>query len=457
MQVHRLTSLIAWSALVLGMASCDKMLEYDPGDVIIAEDALQTPEDAQRLLNSNYDVLANLYNGRVQSAAELMTGNLALPNNNNDLTAVYNRETNFFTGYTNGVYTDFYRAIYRGNVLLENFDLIEGLGDAERVRMEAEVRFIRALCHWQVVKLWAQPYGYTADNSHLGVPLREEASQTPLPRASVGEVYQFILEDLEFARANLPIENGIYANRDAAFALSAHVHFVMNDYAAVIPLANEVIASNRYVLDDDLDRYETGNETSETIFGIVSSLIDNRSTVFRDHFRSDNNPTPTLIFAPEVAELLGQNPSDLRNEWYTASGGNFLVARFNEKEFFNVPVLHLTGLMLIRAEALALTNGPLEDAIANINAIRTRAFENSINQIPEEANASEIIEAARLELRKETLCEGSWIDHIKRLGVLGEPMTVRGAPWDCAGMALQFPNGETSAAGFILNPEGGCL
>jgi hypothetical protein len=450
-------STFAFAASLVVLTSCDKMLEYDPGDVIIAEDALRTPDDAQRLLNSNYDVLANLYNGRVQAVAELMTDNLSLPNNNNDLTSVYNRETNFFTGYTNGVYTDFYRAIYRGNVLLENFDLIEGLGEAERTRMEAEVRFIRALCHWQVVKLWAQPYGYTADNSHLGIPVREEASQTPLPRATVAEVYDAILADLEFARNNLPADNGNYANRYAAFALSAHVAFVMNDLGSTITFANEVINSGAFQLEATIDRYPSGVVNPETIFGIVSSLIDNRSTAFRDLFRSDNNPSPTLIFSPDVASLLGQNPSDTRNEWYTQSGGNTLVARFNEKEFFNIPVLHLTGLMLIRAEALARDGQPLDDAIANINAIRQRAFGEGINQLPADADAAEVTEAARLELRKETLCEGTWVDHVKRLGTLGEPSTVRGASWDCPGMALQFPNGETSAAGFILNPEGGCL
>lgn len=449
--------ILTLGVLIIGsLSSCDKMLEYDPGDVIIAEDALQTPDDAQRLLNSNYDVIANLFNGRIQSIAELMTNNLALPNNNNDLTSVYNRETNFFTGVTNNAYTDFYRAVYRGNVLLENFDLIEGLSATERTRMEAEVRFIRALCHWQVVKLWAQPYGYTSDNSHLGIPIREEASQTPLPRATVGEVYNFILNDLEFARANLPVSNGNYANRYAAFAMSAHVAFVMNDFALAVSYANEVINSNAFVLDIDLDRYEVSEVNSETIFGIVSSLIDVRSGAFRDLFRSDNNPSPTLIFSQSVVDLFIPTPTDQRSNWYNITGGNVMVTRFN-KEFFNIPIFHLTGLMLIRAEAIAQSNGDLLIAIADINAIQNRAFGEGISSINENATAQDVIESARIELQKETLGEGTWIDQIKRMGVLGENITVRGASWDCPGMALQFPNGETSAVGFILNPEGGCL
>lgn len=454
---NRLHTFVMLAAVAFLLVGCDKLLEYDPGDVIIAEDALKTPDDAQRLLNSNYDVLANLFNGRVQVIGDLMTENLALPNNNNDLTAVYNRSTNFFIGYTNGVYTDFYRAVYRGNILLENFDLIEGLAPAERTRMEAEVRFIRALCHWYVVKLWAQPYGYTPDNSHLGIPIRDEASQTPLPRATVAQVYAFILDDLEFARQNLPVSNGNYANRYAAFALSAHVHFIMNDFNATVAFSNEVINSQAYSLNETIDRFQTGVVNDETIFGIVSSLIDNRSAPMRDFYRSDNNPSPTLMFSPAIAELFQQTPSDARNGWYNLSGGNVLVTKFNGKEFFNIPVLHLTGLMLIRAEALALSGGDLELAIADVNAIRARSFGENINTLSLEAPVNAVLEAVRLEMRKETLLDGTWVDHIKRRGVLGENMTVRGASWDCPGMALQFPNGETSAAGFILNPEGGCL
>lgn len=447
-------TLLALAAIIL--VGCDKMLEYEPGDVIIAEDALQTADDAQRLLNSNYDVLGNLYDGRVQNIAELLSNNLAIPENNDDYVSVFNRETNFFTSTTNGVYTDFYRAVYRGNILLENFDLIDDLGEADRTRMEAEVRFIRALCHWQVVKLWAQPYNYTPDNSHLGVPIRREASQEPLLRSTVQEVYDFIIEDLDYARTNLPANNGNYADRNGATALLAHVRFVMGDYAAAASLANEVISTGLYTLDEDLDRFETDEVNSETIFGIVGNLIDNRSEAFRDNYRSDNNPTPTLTHSNDIVEVMLQNASDSRNDWITPGGLN-LNNRFNGKEFFNIPVLHLTGLKLLRAEALAESGGSLETAINDINDIRDRAFGEGINDMPENSTADDIIEAARIEMRKETLCEGTWIDQLKRMGTMGEDITVRGAPWDCPGMAIQFPNGETTSEGFTLNEEGGCL
>lgn len=454
-------------------ASCDKMLEFEPGDVILAEDAINTADDLQRMLNSNYDVLANVLNGRQQSIAELLTDNMARPYSSLDYTAVWNRETNFFTPTTGGLYTDFYYAIYRANVVVESFDLVEGLDDATRTRLEAESRFVRAVCHWYLVKMWAYPYGYTADNSHLGVPLRTDAVAPPSPRATVAEVYEQIIADLEFAKANLPNENGPYASSMAASGFLAHIHFLRQDWGASQAEAERIINSGLYQLDDDLDRYEAGSDSvlagdminPETVFGITGgyfavdgdSLLNDRSYAFRDNFRQDNNLNPQLTFSNEIYQLFQINQADDRGGWIESNGVTHKVTRFDGKQFFNVPIVHLTGVHLLRAMCIAESGGDLATAIGDINAIRDRAFGEDQNDLDASAGAAEVLTAAREEYRKETLCEGWELDQMKLRGVMGEDETVRDAPWDCPGSLLQFPNSSTTAAGFILNEEGGCL
>ncbi len=462
---------IAGCALLL--TGCDKMLEFEPGDVILAEDAINTADDLQRMLNSNYDVLANLLNGRQQCIAELLTDNMARPYSSLDYTAVWNRETNFFTPTTGGLYTDFYYAIYRANVVVESFDLVEGLDDATRLRLEAESRFVRAVCHWYLVKMWAYPYGFTADNSHLGVPLRTDAVAPPSPRATVAEVYAQIVEDLEFAKANLPDENGPYASSMAASGFLAHVHFQRQDWNASQAEAERVIGSGLFQLDDDLDRYEAGSDSvlagdlinPETVFGIIGgyfavdgdSLLNDRSYAFRDNFRQDNNLNPQMTFSDEIHQLFQINQADDRGAWINSNEVTHKVTRFDGKQFFNVPVVHLTGLHLLRAMSIAENGGDLSTAIADINAIRDRAFGADQNDLGPGSDAGTVLAAAREEYRKETLCEGWELDQVKLRGVMGEDETVRGAPWDCPGSLLQFPNSSTTAAGFILNEEGGCL
>ena len=98
----------------------------------------------------------------------------------------------------------------------------------------------------------------------------------------------------------------------------------------------------------------------------------------------------------------------------------------------------------------------LTTAINDINEVRDRAFGVGLNNLSASSTASEVIAAARREYRIETMGEGKWINQLKRIGAKGENVVVRNAPWNCPGMALQFPNSEFTSALFVGNPEGGC-
>jgi len=87
------TYIIISGGLILGTA-CEKMLETDlQGADLTEEEALQSKQDVLDLLQSCYDVTANVYNGRVQFLNELLADNLADPTINEDLSEVYNHNT----------------------------------------------------------------------------------------------------------------------------------------------------------------------------------------------------------------------------------------------------------------------------------------------------------------------------------------------------------------------------
>lgn len=459
--MKKISYLILVLGLAVGIASCEKMLEYPPEGAILAEDALKTPDDAQRLLNSCYDVIANLFDGRFQNICELMSDNMAEPNGL-DFNAIFNRETNFFTPTTNGTYSDFYYAIYRCNSLIQNFELIDELAESEQTRMEAEARFIRAFCHFNVVKVWAQPFGFSPSNSHLGIILRREAGNEPLARSTVAESYDFIIEDLEYAYANLPESNGNYANKNAAAGMLAMVYFQMNNYVQAEQYASVVINSGSYSMSDTLDRFPNNPLVNpEIVFGIVSSNpgatnIDQRTDNFIGNYNAGGVLPPNLMFSNELYQFTNLNSADDRLGWMQSNSGQYRNTRFEDKVFFNIPIVYLTELKLIRAECLAEIGGDLTVAIEDINDIRDRAFGIGLNDLPIGSSASQVIAAVRREYRIETMGEGKRIDQLKRIGAKGENVIVRNAPWNCPGMALQFPNSEFTSALFVGNPEGGC-
>jgi hypothetical protein len=328
--------------------------------------------------------------------------------------------------------------------------------------MEAEARFIRAFCHFNVVKIWAQPFGSTPSNSHLGIILRREASNEPLARSTVGESYAFIIEDLEFAYANLPETNGNYASKNAAAGLLAMVYFQMNNFVQAEQYASLVINSGMYTMSDTLDRFPATPEVNpETVFGIVSSNpgadhVDQRTDNFIGNYNAGGALPPNLMFANELYQFTNLNSADDRLGWMQSSGGKYKNRRFENKVFFNIPIIYLTELKLIRAECLGEMGGDLTVAINDINDVRDRAFGVGLNDLSSSSTAAEVIAAARREYRIETMGEGKWINQLKRMGAKGENIYVRNAPWNCPGMALQFPNSEFTSALFVGNPEGGC-
>jgi hypothetical protein len=453
----------------LPLVSCNKWLDQPPTGNL-REDLFNTAEDAQETLNSCYDALANLYDGRIQSISELLSDNINQPNTNNDLRSVYARQTTFFNGTTNKVYQDLYTVVWRCNTLLDNIDVIPNFDTGEKDRLIAEARFLRGFCHWAAVKLWAQPYGWTPGNTHPGVPIRNRAAADPLLRSTVQEVYDFVQEDFEFAYANLPETNGIYASKMAVAGVLATFHFLKQDWSLAVQYSSEVINSGNFTFEtESLDRYpeitQSNNTTTEFVFGTVSTLFsinggsiaqDRRCGSFVNNYQI-NNGIAELMVSQNFQDYINLNPADKRLlQWFTFESNRAFLKKFFTNQIYSVPIVHLTELHLIRAEAIAESGGDLSIARADINKILNRAFEAGTNEISESATAEEVIAEARRQYRIELIGEGKYTEQLRRYGVMGENIIIRDAPYDCPGMAIQFPNAESTVIGFELNPEGGC-
>lgn len=463
------SALKALLLLGLGMlfwSGCSEMLDVEvPGDQLKEDEAVTSKQDVEEILNSCYDVNANLFSGRVQYCNELLSDNLALQNNSGDLGQIFTHNVSIFNGTITGIYGDPYITVFRANRILEllqDFDFTE----AEKRRIRAEVLFLRALSHWEVLKLWAQPYGFTPNNGHPGVVYKTSTEVQVLARGSVAEGYTAVINDLEEALnlGSLPAQASYQASEDAVKALLAEVYFQQGEYMLASDMAQEVIAGGRYRLDTIIDRFQADTaEVPEVIFKTRSYAPRNdfRSGGFTGNYRSDIPQPPFFRASEEFFQIYSRDTLDRRVQEFfelrnPGTPDEFVAVKKFNKVYFDVPIFHLTKLKLIRAEAEILANGDVNTAIGDVNDLRERAYGNDTLNLPLNSPAPSVLDAVRKERRLELFGEGDRIQQLKRRGALeNENIIIRDDVWNCPGMILQFPSTERTEA-FEINPQGGC-
>lgn len=455
MKRFSLIKIFIFSSFVLVMNGCsDSFLKIDNEDTIEESTFFQSPEDVVENLNSAYRALAegSFMGGLMQNMAELMADNIdASLVNNQDWLKHYNRRTDIFTGSTRTMMHQGGRVIGRANSTLEQLDKFE-FSTEDRNRITGEALFLRALGHFELVRMFAHPYGFRSDNAHPGISIHTAFQTEPVERASVGAVYDQIISDLMDAAQLLPKENGVYATEYAAKGMLARVYFQMNDFENAARLADEVIGSGVFSLDSLDGRFRLG-ASPEVIFSLVGSTGAGTDFDAGGDLRNVYRPANQARFQLSNNYFLNESAkdNDKRGRWYDG----FNLVKFPEEVRIRLPLVHLTELMLIRAEAAAENGGDLQQAIADLSAIRIRA---GLPEVPVVSDAAEVRRIARLERRFELVGEGNRLHELKRQAVLDNAgLLIRNAPWDCPGMVCQIPDNELAGnINYPPNEEGGC-
>jgi hypothetical protein len=472
--MKKLLSYMLIAVLFFGTAACEKALEFGrDGGITDEEEILSTAKGIRGLLNDGYAITSSYMGGQFAGLAELMGDNLERPSANNDLDEVYTHNVLFFNGTVGGWYAQPYSVILNINKVLENVDALpedDNLTADDKSMIRGEALFLRAMAHFELVRLWGHPYGYTGDNSHNGVAYKEFSPAELQAREQVGEIYNKIIADLVTARDLLPDNNGIYADKYAVQALLAKIYFQKGDYVNAAAAAGDVIDNGGFSLGTEVDRYQQNIVLPEVIFQLQSFadlnagfgfFASNGYTGFYTYRPEDGITNPLYRPTRQLYDLYAADSNDRRidSNFVIVNAGEdneFIACTMFNEDYFNVPVLHLTEMKLIRAEALAQEGNDLSTAIQDINDIKERAYGSAVNNLPPTSAASTIIDEVRYERRMELFAEGSRYHEMKRRAAIeGEAIDSRGDPWDCNGMILQFPISEQSDQ-FEMNPTGGC-
>lgn len=321
---------------------------------------------------------------------------------------------------------------------------------------ESEARFLRALSYHELVIHFARPYSDNNGNN-LGLPIRDfpVLSQTDvakvvaLKRSTVADVYNFILQDLDFAETN-GFNRSFFttspqmvsrATKGAAIALKTRVKLHKQDWAGVIAEASKLATGTGptftaptnvggYALQATPQGTFLNNTTTEAIFSIEHNAQDNPGV----------NGALANMYLPNtggiggrglvsISPLIWNNPkwlaSDLRRANLTIrnSGDRPYVHKFRDftnRTDFN-PIIRYAEVIMNYAEAEAQVNGNTALAVNLLNAVRNRAVTNTADQFSTAsfANATELLDAIYMERRIEFLGEGrSWPDiHRRKLEI----------------------------------------
>lgn len=282
--------------------------------------------------------------------------------------------------------------------------------------VQAQALFIRAICHFDLARVYAQPYNYTPDASHLGVPvLLITPGPDDLPaRRTVKEVYDQVIKDLLDAEdlfGTTPFKDSFHISKTAVQALLARVYLYKGDWENAIVYATNVINETSLALGEDyLAMYHDLIAGKEAILRLDGTL---KNKSLGTKFYSKENPI--AIPANALIDLFDKE-NDLRFNLFTKKSdlsAGYITTKYTimtnftpDTERYNPFILRVSEMYLIRSEAYLKINqlDKSEDDLKQIIARALKKDKSSVNL--NYAGKEELFALIKAERAKELSFEG---------------------------------------------------
>lgn len=289
----------------------------------------------------------------------------------------------------------------------------------------AEAKVLRALAHFDLVRIYGKPY--TEDQgASLGVPLVTEVleSNAKPARSTVAEVYTQVVKDLTEAISSNALatetEPG-YVSVWGAKAILSRVYLNMGDYANALSVAEDIIKNSGAAL-WTRDQYfkawdaSTPNE-SEFLFRLnVAGSTDSNDLNGIGNLQQREG-YKEMVATKKFVDMLTSDPEDVRNDMFLPATAAKEVATYGtNKVYLNklrgqggnlrnvtiVPIIRLSEVYLTAAEC-AFRNNDKTKAVEYLNDLVK-------NRTTTEASLATVdnitLERILIERRKELIGEG---------------------------------------------------
>jgi hypothetical protein len=425
--------------LASGMATgCHDELNVDPHTFVSDDIYYKTESQIQSAVNGIYNKLQDLYNGgdgSLYALAEMRADNTAFQYYDLDRGIQQREEINDFLMTATNLYSRYtwdnlWNAIQQANVVIDHIDGATYNNQNKKGQYEGEARFIRALIYFHLVRLYGE------------VPLKDKAATGPQDafsdrKASVEELYSFIMADVDFAVNNLPVNyTGAdigRATQGAALTLQGEIHLTRHDYPNAITAFNRVTTLGYELVPEYAGIFQPNNKNSvESIFEIQYSASLNRASNYiyqwgprrgraeligiggSGDIAGSNSPTLDIINAYEPGDRRKEASiaywvSEENSTYQESFGPEMDSAAFINKFYHagtyaidgradeNWPVYRYGHVKLLLAEALNEA-GRGSEALPLLNEVRRRAGLEDITVTGQEALREIIFREERVEV-----------------------------------------------------------
>ncbi|MFH0757108.1 MAG: RagB/SusD family nutrient uptake outer membrane protein [Bacteroidota bacterium] len=224
-----------------GFFSCTS-LEEEPMGVYAPESFFTSAADVEAAVFGAYGLMASEpFWGRKLSLPIMLLSDMV--DIGNPGTPTRRVQINDFTSDAyNGMVSEFwprsYMIISAANTAISGAESLDNISDEERNALIAEAKFARALVYFDLVRLFG-------DIPYIGKAINDPESLIDISKTSAQEVYNSIMDDLEFGVDYLPDQqiSRARASRASAAAMLADVHLTLGNW-------NEAYNNAKWVIDN---------------------------------------------------------------------------------------------------------------------------------------------------------------------------------------------------------------
>ncbi|MGJ1378185.1 MULTISPECIES: RagB/SusD family nutrient uptake outer membrane protein [Sphingobacterium] len=424
---------IATNLLVctLLLGSCDKYLDIEPK----GRQLLKTTDDFDLWLNGEKFITES-----VDNITNYMTDNIDLPNIGNPPTTLaelaYTWAPQFTTdvGAATKLWGDHYERINLYNTVILGIDAAEGGTDAKKRSLKAEALLGRAQSYFYLVNEYAKPFDPNKAATDLAVPYvttDDVGSQTP-DRSTVAVIYNHVIEDINAALPDLPVDNSnarFRGSKAAGYSVLARVYLYRREYTQAQRYAELALAqANATIID----------YTNAASFPVTTNVVSHPDVIYGKALNAVGIP-----ISKEFKALFASNDARRTVLYYNFAGSARGATMFYAAAV--TPVFQWTNsgttvqeMRLIAAEGAARANDRTT-ALEHLNVVRRNRYtgaERTFNATTAEAVLDEVLAERRRELAFTGL---RWFD-MRRLATEGRMNTVQRLNAQDAVIAKLEPN-----------------